>query len=238
MNRAPIRRNLQEGFPLRGFVLCDDCGRALTAAWSKGRSRLHPYYLCHNRACGGFGKSIRRDVIEGEFETILRALQPAEGLFRAARAMFEDLWNHRLARGQGQGQRKALADQIARIEKQVAQLLERILDASVPSVIRAYEDKVRGLEEEKILARERLAQAGRPVRSFQDTLRTALGFLATPWNTWENGNLEDRRAVLKLAFPARLNYRRGEGFRTADPALPFNILNALSCPGVTDLTHS
>lgn len=31
---APRKRNLDEDFPLRGFVLCADCGTPLTACWS------------------------------------------------------------------------------------------------------------------------------------------------------------------------------------------------------------
>lgn len=226
VNRAPKRRNLNEEFPLRGFVACDECDSPLTSCWSKGRTSLHPYYLCHNRDCASYGKSIRRDVIEGEFEAMLQTLQPSERLFKVARAMFEDLWNHRLA--QAQTHRKALADEVRRIEGQVAQLLDRIIDARVPSVIAAYEDKVRKLEEEKLLIVERMASAGRPARTFGESLRTALDFLANPWNLWVKGGLEDRRTVLKLAFARRLNYRRGEGFRTANLALPFNILGAFS----------
>ena len=43
---APRRKNLNEDFPLRGFVLCDDCGETLTACWTKGRGKYHPYYHC------------------------------------------------------------------------------------------------------------------------------------------------------------------------------------------------
>ncbi len=106
--------------------------------------------------------------------------------------------------------------------------LERILDASVPSVIEAYEERVRRLEEEKLAIRERMAQTKRPARDFDSTVRTALGFLASPWNLWRSDRLDDKRAVLKLAFANRLRYARNEGFRTADLALPFKMLTTIS----------
>ncbi|WP_131522903.1 hypothetical protein [Nitrobacter sp. Nb-311A] len=115
-----------------------------------------------------------------------------------------------------------------KIEKQVAALLERILDASLPSVIAAYENRIQTLEAEKLLIRDRMTETTRPAQDFDKTVRTALGFLASPWNLWRSERLEDKRAVLKLAFARRLQYQRGEGFRTADLSLPFKLLDQFS----------
>lgn len=223
---APRQKNINEDFPLRGYVGCAHCGTRLTACWSKGTHGKHPYYLCPKRGCESYGKSIRRDRIEGEFETLLQKLQPSERLFKVAVTMFKELWDHRLK--QGESQAKALGAQLVKVERQVAQLLDRILDASVPTVIRAYEAKVRELEEQKLLIEERMAGESHPAASFNDGLRTALGFLASPWNLWNTGRLEDRRAVLKLAFAGQLEYARNEGFRTTDLSLPFKVLGAFS----------
>ena len=86
--------------------------------------------------------------------------------------MFKDLWAHRLHHAAAQS--KALEAQLAKIEGQVSQLLTRILCASVPAVIGAYE-KARVLESDKLLIKERLASAGRPVSSLDDTLRGCYG---------------------------------------------------------------
>jgi DNA invertase Pin-like site-specific DNA recombinase len=40
--KAPTRKDLNEDFPLRGFVACACCGEPLTACWSTGRSRRYP----------------------------------------------------------------------------------------------------------------------------------------------------------------------------------------------------
>ena len=223
---APRKRNVNEDFPLRGFVVCADCETPLTACWSKGAHSRHPYYLCPKRGCDSYGKSIRRADIEGQFETLLHALTPSEKLFGIATKMLKRLWDHQQSQGAAMG--KALAAELIKIEKQVATLLERILDASVPSVIGAYENRIQKLEEEKLLIRERMAETKRPARDFDKTVRTALGFLASPWNLWRSDRLEDKRAVLKLAFAKRLQYRRGEGFRTADLSLPFKMLDKIS----------
>ena len=224
--RAPARKDLNADFPLRGAVVCGDCEVPLTAGWSKGRVSYHPYYLCRQRGCVSYGKSIRRSAIEGDFERLLRDMQPSGPVFSAARAMFKDLWDHRLASSAERS--KALKAELTKVAVQVEQLLDRITDATVPSVIAAYESRIKTLEDRKIVLAEKLASGGHPLRSFDDTVRTALDFLASPCQLWASERLEDKRTVLKLAFAGRLSYVRDEGFRTAHLALPFKALGGLS----------
>src|SRR5690606_30452986 len=101
--RAPARTDLSADFPLRGSVACGHCGTPLPACWTKGKYSRYPYYLCPKKGCESYGKSIRRAAIEGEFETLLRERRPAPELFSAARAMFQDLWNCRLASAEAAG---------------------------------------------------------------------------------------------------------------------------------------
>jgi site-specific DNA recombinase len=68
MAKAPVRKDFREDLPLRGFVTCGECGEPLTACWSKGRNSSYPYYLCDTRTCSMKRKSIRKEVIEGDFE--------------------------------------------------------------------------------------------------------------------------------------------------------------------------
>lgn len=226
--KAPARKNLSVDFPLRGAVVCGHCGTPLTACWTKGKYLRYPYYLCPKRGCESYGKSIRRATIEGEFEALLHQLRPAPALFRVARAMFKDLWNQRLA--MAETSRSGLEVELAKIEREVEQFLDRIAQAQLPSVVTAYENRIRRLEERKIEIGERIAHCGRPLRSFDETLRTSLDFLANPWNLWASERLEHKKAVLKLAFADRLAYVRNEGFRTPDLALPFKVLAQIGSP--------
>ena len=223
--RAPARKDITADFPLRGFVLCHDCGKPLTACWSKGKSRTYPYYLCPTKGCPSERKSIPRDRLEGDFEELLRGLQPTEGLFRLAAAMFRDAWDLRLA--QSAGAAKALQDSVARIEKQIDRLLDRIVEATTGSVISAYETRIAALEQEKALATERLVSAGAPRRTFGESFELAMTFLASPWKLWENGGLTLKKTVLRLAFAERIAYCRTEGLRTPEIALPFRMLGEI-----------
>ena len=223
---AARRKNLNAEFPLRGFVLCAHCATPLTACFSHGRhGTSHPYYLCPKRGCASYGKSIRRAKIEGEFEEMLRTAVPTEGLLHVATMMFKEIWDYRI--GQAESSRKALAAHLTKIESEKAKFLTRIVETSVPAVVSAYEDRINQLESERLAIREKLAAAGKPGRSFDDGLRTALTFLSSPWKLWASGELEDKRTVLKLTFATRLEYERETGFRTASLSLPFKVLSQI-----------
>ena len=223
--RITYRTDLSQDFPLRGFVLCDDCEGPLTACWSisgSAQKKRHPYYQCPKKGCASYGKAIRRDVIEGEFEAILRNAQPQPQLFDVATAMMKDLWGRKQANVASQT--KALKASLAKVEEQIDLAVERIVETTVPAVMRALEEKVQRLENEKLLLREKIENSATPPGDFERRVRTGLDFVSSPWKLWDTGRIEDRRAVLKLTFAHRLRYKRGEGFRTPDMTLPFKVL--------------
>ncbi|MEW8072637.1 MAG: recombinase family protein [Candidatus Thiodiazotropha sp.] len=224
--KAPARKDISLDFPLRGFVTCGECGHTLTACWSKGRTAHHPYYMCFQKGCSSYRKSIRRDVIEGEFEQFLLSLKPSQELFNAALAMFKDLWNYRLEFQKTHS--KSLALEIAKTERKIEQLLDRIVDAESNAVVSAYEKRIGQLQLEQQVMQEKIARCGRPIRDFDESFRTAMDFLANPHELWASGCMEDRHAVLKLTFADRLAYVRGEGFRTPKTTLPFKALAGFS----------
>jgi len=224
--KAPARKNISADFPLRGFVLCDDCGKPLTACWSKSKTgKKHPYYLCHTKNCASYRKSIRRDVLEGEFSDMLHALQPTSKLYHLARTMFKDAWTQRQA--QADALRANLEKQTAKIDEQIEGLLDRIVDASNTSVVAAYEARIGKLEREKLVITEKLDNHASPRHSFEELFELAFDFLRTPWKLWDSGQLNLKRTVLRLAFCERVAYRRKEGLRTPKMALPFKLLAGL-----------
>ena len=225
--KAPARPDINADFPLRGFVLCHDCGHPLTAGWSTSKTgKKHPYYLCHTRGCVSCRKSIRRDELEGAFEEMVRSLRPTQQLFDLARAMFESAWSQRTS--QVQARRQELARQATQIDRQIAGLLDRIVEATNASVIRAYETRIAELEQRKLVAAETLEEMGKPARAFEELFELAMGFLANPCKLWESGQIALKRTVLRLAFAERIAYCRKSGLQTPKTALPFKLLDGFS----------
>ena len=227
--KVPARKNLNEDFPLRGFVSCTDCGAPMTAYWAKGRSNRYPYYECKKKGCSSYGKTFKREVVESEFEDLLRSLIPTPRLFRIVELMFRDLWDQRLVSQEGRA--TALKAEMARTEQRIAQMLDRAVDASSQTLAQKYEERIEALEHQKLEISEKIAQCGRPIRDYDETLRTAMTFLGNPHKLWASGGYMERRAVLKLTFSDRLAYGRNGFVRTAtsdEIALPFKMLGDLS----------
>ncbi|VXC98058.1 Recombinase [Oceanicaulis sp. 350] len=222
--RAPVKSNLTEDFPLRAFAGCGDCGHPLTACWSKSKSgKKHPYYQCYNKECSSCRKSIRRDDIEADFEKLLQRLTPSPQLIAIARKGFKMIWDHQI---EGFAETaKAMRVEAQKVEKQIAGYLDRILDATSPSVIQAYEKRINELELNKTALLEKAEQSAQPPKSFEQAFRTPLAFLSNPIILWNSNDLCQRRLLMKMAFSSRPLYKRGEGFRTPDLALPFKALD-------------
>ena len=223
--KAPARKDLQEDFPLRGFVTCGGCGKPMTACWSTGRDRKYPYYHCSTKGCDEYKKSIRKETLEEEFEGLLMQLQPSQNLFYMASEMFKDLWEDR--QNLAQQEAKAMKTERGNIERKIDQFLDRIVGTENTTAISRYENEITKLEEQKITLNEKIRNCGRPHKPFDETFRTAINFLGNPHKLWSSDRLEDKRAVLRLVFAERLPYQRNMGFRTAQTSLPFRLLEGL-----------
>ncbi len=232
--QAPARIDLNHDFPLRGAINCGDCGSILTACWSKGERKRYAYYLCHTRGCVSYRKSIPRDKVEGEFEAMLKTLQPSTLLFQAAKAMFQNALECRLA--QAFDMKQTAQKQIVKLEKQIQQVLDRILDSSNSTVITAYEERIANMEKEKLVLSEKLRNSSPSQRTFEDLFERALIFLSNPQKIWATGIFEHRRLLLRLSFSDKLTYHRKTGLRTPQTALPFRLLEGLSI-GKKEVVH-
>lgn len=215
---VPARKDINEDFPLRGFVACDDCGEPLTSCWSKGRNKLYPYYLCDTPSCGSKRKSIPRAKVEDGAEAIFEALEPASQIIiSAVKAMFTDAWATRLFEAESASE--SAHKQIKDVEKQIEALLDRIVDAGSPSVITAYESRIDKLEREKLVLKDNAENGMQPQGHQIEFIEPALKFHSSPWNIYKKERFALRQTVLRLAFAESLRYNRENGYRTAK--LPF-----------------
>jgi site-specific DNA recombinase len=223
---APARKDNAIDFPLRGSVTCADCGHPLTACWSKGKKQHHPYYLCHHKGCESYGKSIRRAALEGEFESLLKSLQPTPSLAGLLKVMIEHAWAQRL--GQAKSLRQLLQKEIRAIENQIDGFLDRLVETDSPAAIKAYERKIATLEQQKMAAQDKLENGLTPKTTIGHVLEHALSFISNPWNLWRSGDPTLQKLVLRLTFSERLAYCRNNGLRTPKTTLPFKVLASIT----------
>jgi site-specific DNA recombinase len=228
-SRAPIRKDLNSDFILRGHVACGDCNHPLTANWSKSSTgKKYPYYLCYTKECESYKKSIPREKIESEFDGIVQSMEPTIECFKMARAMFENVW-HQLSQQEEQ-RTLSIKNEMRKVEKQSDQLLSRIVDTEEMTVIQAYEKKIGEIAKRKLILQEKLESNDQPKHTFEELFELSMNFLSKPHEIWASRHIQLRRLVLRLAFKERIAYHREKGFSNVKKSLPFNILGGLGVP--------
>ena len=118
--------------------------------------------------------------------------------------------------------------EIRKLDSQIENIVDKLVNTNTSSVITAYEKRIKKLETDRAVLVEKAGQSLRPMRSFDTALRTALDFISNPQKLWASGQLNNRMAVLKLAFPSGFQYHRNSGLRTAETPLPFKVLGGFS----------
>ncbi len=99
------------------------------------------------------------------------------------KAMFADAWNQRLE--QASQTAETPQRKLGEIEAKIGSLLERILDASNPRVISAYEDKISELERQKLLTQDQVEQSSGQKYPFEGSFELACKTLANPYELWK-----------------------------------------------------
>lgn len=118
--------------------------------------------------------------------------------------------------------------EITRLESEIEKILNRIMSASNDAIVQRYEQKVEIMERQKLLMAETVSKHAAPASTFEEKLEPALRFLSNPYKLWQNGTVEARRLVLKLAFATPIVCCPNGGARTASFSFPFKALRDVS----------
>ena len=185
-------------FPLRGFVRCDACHNTLTGAFSRGRSRRYPYYLCYGKPCPKHGKSHPTARVHAEFEEFLESVAPQPDILeRIADLLAEEV----------KGYQAELTAWTANRKKRVEQLdheLQGLIRMRAQDLITDNEF----LRQRQTLADQRTALQSNGSRHTIDVaeVREHFNEIAMPLvqlrRTWRNIHPPFRRRFERLVLPA------------------------------------
>ena len=105
----------------------------------------------------------------------------------------------------------------------VGNLAAVIARATDPTLIKIYENQIKEQEYRRGILAAEVAQCGQVDTSYDGALGTVLDFLGNPLAMWQNGDLDDKRLVLKLAFAKPFTYGKETGLGTTVNSLPFTV---------------
>lgn len=215
-SKAALRKDYNEDFPLRGFIVCNTCQKPMTAAWHTGRNRKHAYYHCKQPGCPMQDKSVKKVSLEDQFSVLINELKPNKDVLNLIREVLLDTW---LNRDQIEEEnKKTFQGEIDKLENKKKQFMDRISSSTNELLIKEYEKEL-----EKILIEKETLEKQLPLKVYsQDSFGTAtkivLKYLENPVTMWKSNNYKDKRLLLEMYFEKKLAYDLKEGLGTASLA--------------------
>lgn len=207
-----IRQDVSDDFSLRTLLVCDHCGKHLTGAWSKGRTKRYAYYLCQNKSCEYYGKSVSATVIEKQFKQVLKKNTLKPKVDTLVDVVFDRAWKEEVINVKVR--ESITASHKKSLEDKARELANAAIAARSEAVKRIYEKQLEDLapqlENPELETLEDL--------DFNIPYRTALdkakGMLKSPYSVWEVLNVNEKQRLFYFIFETKLPYNHLTGYRT------------------------
>ena len=196
----------RDDFPLRGFMRCSKCDKALTAGWVKGRSKSYSRYWCFTKGCKGV--SVSAEELETRLHRLFKDIQPEAQLLAKLPIIAARSWESRKERigADAKSLVRRLEDQQTlnrqTIEARVRGTLNdtdfRTMKASIDAEIDRIEQQIKSLDSERCTMEELVAQTEREVINFGES--------------WKQANPKRKREIQNALFPEGLVYDQNSFF--------------------------
>ena len=230
--KKPRWKSVLPDFPLRRLVRCASCDRNYHAAYSTGRGGKYAYYKCSNKGCTYYGKSIRRDDIEGQFVTLLDSISVSPrhlGLLEAtATKHFEDQAD----------EAKAAQESVNRATSALQARKRQVYTMAEEGLYTGEEVKERIAEIDLRIEHLKQSRAARSTRGvFAPTLVSKiLKFHSALGAQWRRLPLPSQERLQGFVFPEGLSYHKDTGYRTPQTPYLFSLISPFQAPE-TILVH-
>lgn len=204
-----VRKDMSEDFPIRGLVYCDHCNGHLTAAFSK---KIFPYYICHNKACEFYGKSIPKNIIEAGFLAVLQKNTLKTEIDALVGVVFDRVWDQEIRSVEALKANKTKERQ--ELDKMAIELTKAMFDAKTTQTKNLFErqlDDVAKRIEELDAELENKIDLSIPYRT---ALNKATELLKYPYNIWQTMNVTEQHRLFFFIFEEKLPYNQITGYRT------------------------
>jgi len=212
-SKAPLRKDYNKDFPLRGFITCDCCKTPVTASWHKGRSKKYAHYHCKQLDCPMVGKTIRKKDIELEFQALVSNFKPNKDTMGLIRGILLDTWNNRdLIEDDN---KKILTQEVDKLDAKKKQFMDRIASSTNIGLINEYEIEIAEILKQKAELEKQLPIKVYTQENFGTASKTVLKYLEDPVRMWQSPNYKDKRLLLEMYFEDKLSYDLKVGLGTA-----------------------
>lgn len=222
MTRPRTKRDVL--FPARGYVLCDTCGKPLTASQSTGKGKQkYGYYHCFNEECTSFRKSVPKSRLEDCIGEMLKSLTVADTLLDALKVHVRTHWSESNHTNETTLAEKK--ERFGQLQTEIDNLTKRIGETNHEQVAAALTKRLEVVTEEQMRIQEKLATETPNFAKFDAALDLAWPYLREPYAFWEgDGSGQTRKLILLLVLAEPVRYDRDEGLRNLNLTLPYRVI--------------
>jgi site-specific DNA recombinase len=186
------------GLPLRGFLICPNCGKLLTGSRSKGLTKYYTYYHCHS----GCPSRFSADDVNTKFVYELKKYMPKPNLLDLYKLVLLESWSDQT--NHLQNDRKQLLAQIKELEEKLSHIRDllssRQLDpADFREMKTEYTNKLEKLE-------AKLSAYDSEETNIEPLLKQGLENLLNLDYIYESGDIEKKRDVISSMYPEKITF--------------------------------
>lgn len=207
---------INENFPLRGDVICGNCGSALSGSYSKGRHDKYPYYFCLK--CRP-SKSIPKDDFEESFLKFMAEYMPNKQLTHVFTAMVKNKWQSRYSHLETR--LKAIENDLKALHEVRKRLVRKHLEGVYSDEI--YEEQMAEIGHQMLVKNTIKDEAKLQTIDIDIIVNFMDNFLWNMDKAWREGTIHQRKLLTGSIFPKKLTFTNGE-FRTAELGPCFKLI--------------
>ncbi len=204
--RSPYKPKIytNEHLPLRGFLICPDCGKLLTGSTSKGHTKYYTYYHCTTGCTCRFNA----DTVNERFLYRLKKMVPRPEVEDVCKVTLTESWRQYVG---VKDDRAQLVEEIKEVEKRLSKARELLLSDKLDGIDFREIKSEYNARLEKLQAK--LSACDNDQLDFRGLLDTGIKTLFRLGEVYEKGTIEKKREVISSMYPEKLTFD-GDDFRT------------------------
>lgn len=195
-----------ENFPLRGFIMCPQCGRKLTGSKCKGRHKYYYYYHC-DKQCK---YRINSELANEKFIEVLNKYKPLPQIKKLYSAVLLEAYREHT--GFVASEKQKILTQISEYEKKLSVarnlLVTEKIDVEDYNLMKnEYSTIIQKLEAQ-------LGETNDDRSNIESLMNQGVENLIRLGTAYEKSNLVESRDLIGLIYPENFTFR-GNDFQTA-----------------------
>jgi site-specific DNA recombinase len=187
--------------PLRGFLVCPECGKILSGSVSKGKRLYYSYYHCF----AGCSYRLRAEGPNDQFVAELKKYIPREDALDIYKVALQDAWL---------SQTSHLYEERTKIKQAIKEIKDKLLNMADLVASKKMEPDDFGdlkiLNAKKMTGLNgRLQELNLEHIDIEDLLETGIDNLMKLEYAYEVGDIDKKREIIAAVFPDKLHIENG-----------------------------